>query len=133
MLVIDGTPGDDTVVVTTGRRGEVSVNLNGLTSGPFRPTGRVVVLGYGGADRVQVAGTVAVPTWLAGGTGNDTLIAGGGPAVLLGGPGNHLRYLISLRREPGERQPHLSPASSRRTREAVELNTPSITRRGVGG
>ncbi len=90
MLVVDGTSGDDTVVVSPGRRGEVSVTLNGVTSGPFRPTGRVVVLGYGGADRVQVAGTVAVPTWLAGGNGHDTLIAGGGPAVLLGGPGNDL-------------------------------------------
>lgn len=91
MLVVDGTPGDDTILVTPGKRpGDVTVSVNGVVSGPFHPTGRVVVLGYGGNDRIQVSESVRSTAWLAGGAGNDVLLAGGGPSVLLGGNGNDI-------------------------------------------
>src|SRR5262249_39817692 len=88
MLVVDGTPGNDAILVTPGQReGDVLVSVNGVTTGPFHPS-RVVVFGYGGDDRIEVADRVKVPGWLVGGPGNDVLMAGGGPSVLLGGAGN---------------------------------------------
>lgn len=91
MLVVDGTAGNDTILVNPGRRdGDVFVSVNGVTSGPFRPTSRVVVLGYGGDDRIEVADRVRVTAWLVGGVGNDTLAAGGGSGVLLGGAGKDI-------------------------------------------
>jgi Ca2+-binding RTX toxin-like protein len=90
MLVVDGTPNNDTIVVSPGARpGDVVVLENGVLAGPFHPTSRVVVLGYGGDDRILVSPQVRTPAWLVGGDGNDVLIAGGGPSVLLGGPGNN--------------------------------------------
>jgi tetratricopeptide (TPR) repeat protein len=89
MLVVDGTPNSDNILVTPGpRQGDVLVSVNGVTTGPFHPTSRLVVFGYGGENRIQVSDRVKVPAWLVGGPGNDLLIAGGGPSVLLGGAGN---------------------------------------------
>jgi Ca2+-binding RTX toxin-like protein len=89
MLVVDGTPGDDTIRVTRGRlRSEVMVSVNGVVSGPFDPTSRIVIMGYGGNDNIQVGDGVKIPAWLVAGPGNDYLIAGGGPAVLIGGDGD---------------------------------------------
>src|SRR5262249_20041550 len=76
MLVVDGTPGNDAILVTPGQReGDVLVSVNGVTTGPFHPS-RVVVFGYGGDDRIEVADRVKVPGWLVGGPGNDVLVAG---------------------------------------------------------
>jgi hypothetical protein len=94
MLIVDGTSGDDKIVITAGRKhGDVVVSVNGVISGPFHPTSRVVVFGYGGNDRVEVANRVKSTAWLVGGDGNDTLGAGAGPSVLLGGDGND--YLVA--------------------------------------
>jgi hypothetical protein len=91
MLVVDGTPNNDNMLVTPGPHpGDVVVSVNGVKSGPFHPTSRVVLFGDGGANRIQVSPLVTVPAWLVGGPGNDILMAGGGPSVLLGGPGNDL-------------------------------------------
>jgi hypothetical protein len=91
MLVVDGTAGNDTILIAPGRHaGDVIVTVNGVSSGPFRPTGRIAVLGYGGDDRIVVDPRVQAPAWLVGGSGNDTLLAGGGSSVLLGGTGDDL-------------------------------------------
>lgn len=88
MLVVDGTPGADTILVTPSTRaGEVVVSVNGSVTGPFRPTSRIELQGYEGDDRIQVSDQVRIPAWFVGGAGNDTLIAGGGPSILLGGDG----------------------------------------------
>jgi len=89
MLVVDGSHGDDTIAIVPGdRRGEVKAILNGVTSPSFRPTGRIVVFGYGGNDSIVVSPSVRHTTWLVGGASNDLLMAGGGPALLLGNEGN---------------------------------------------
>jgi hypothetical protein len=89
MLVVDGTGFADTIAVSPASRcGDVIVTMNGVVSGPFHPTSRIVVLGYGGDDDIRVADGVNIPAWLVGGAGNDFLKAGGGPSVLLGGDGN---------------------------------------------
>lgn len=89
MLVVDGTAFADTIVVSPGTAcGDVVVTVNGVVSDSFRPSSRIVVLGYGGNDNIQVADDVKTPVWLVGGAGNDTLKGGGGPSLLLGGNGN---------------------------------------------
>jgi Ca2+-binding RTX toxin-like protein len=91
MLVVDGTPNGDNIYVGPGsHKGDLLVSVNGTTTGPFHPTSRVVVFGYGGDNRIQVSDRVQTPAWLVGGRGNDTLLAGGGPSVLMGGPGNDI-------------------------------------------
>jgi hypothetical protein len=90
MLVVDGTQGNDIIDIDRGRHGDVMVTVNGVTSGPFQPTSRVVALGYGGDDKITVSHDIKLPTWLAGGDGSDTLVGGGGNNLLLGNAGNDL-------------------------------------------
>jgi Ca2+-binding RTX toxin-like protein len=56
--------------------------------GPFSPTGRIIVYGLAGNDRITVAANVTIPAVLFGGAGNDTLTGGGANDVLVGGDGN---------------------------------------------
>ncbi len=89
MLVVDGTPGNDTINVHPGRHaGDVLVTSNGVTRGPFHPTSRIVAFGYAGNDQITVARDIRLPAWLDGGDGNNFLVGGGGNSVLLGGGGN---------------------------------------------
>src|SRR5262245_44994361 len=89
MLVVDGTHSADTISIVPGDRwNQVKAVVNGVTSPSFRPDTRIVVFGYGGDDTITVSPRVHVPVWLDGGIGNDTLTAGGGPALLMGSDGN---------------------------------------------
>jgi hypothetical protein len=89
MLVVDGTPGDDTINFYPGRhQGDVMVTINGVTSGPFQPTSRIVAFGYSGNNHITVSPVIRLPAWLVGGDGNNVLVGGGGNNVLLGGAGN---------------------------------------------
>jgi Ca2+-binding RTX toxin-like protein len=89
MLVVGGTTQDDDIRLRRGpRRGDVVVRMNRVNEGVFRPTSRLIVYGYDGADNINVASAVRLPAWLYGGAGNDDLTAGGGPAIILGGEGD---------------------------------------------
>jgi extracellular elastinolytic metalloproteinase len=94
VLVVGGTNGADTIVVTpNGKSGGVVVSINGQNVGTFPaagdlPLGRIAVYAQGGDDDVQVAGSIGVPAWLYGGDGNDRLKGGAGNDVLLGQAGN---------------------------------------------
>ena len=89
MLVVGGTPGNDTIVFNPGSGpGDVQVLLNSISLGTFSPTGRLVAYGQAGDDFIQVAGGLSLSAWLYGGDGNDQLHDGGGNDVLLGGAGN---------------------------------------------
>jgi Ca2+-binding RTX toxin-like protein len=88
-LVVSGTRGNDTILINPGRRsGTVTVAVNGLSFGPFRPTSRIVVDGGAGDDQITVSPRLHLSAWLYGGDGNDTLVGGSGNDVLLGGAGN---------------------------------------------
>jgi hypothetical protein len=89
-LVVQGTPGNDTIVFNTGgsTAGTVQVLVNDLPPGTFSPTGRLIAYGGAGDDDIQVAGGLTLPAWLYGGDGNDRLKGGGGNNVLLGGAGD---------------------------------------------
>ncbi|BEP15395.1 hypothetical protein acdb102_37060 [Acidothermaceae bacterium B102] len=89
-LVVGGTPGADTILVGPGSTAAtVSVSVNGVALAvPVASFGSVVVLAGAGDDTVTFTGGLVVPRLVYGGTGNDTLSGGDGPAVLVGGDGN---------------------------------------------
>jgi len=102
-LVVGGTEGDDKIHVSLqgsphggchgkshGRPAEIEVKVNKTSYGPFAPTGGILVFAQGGDDEVQVTGNITLSTFIDGGTGDDRLNAGTGPAVLLGGPGDDM-------------------------------------------
>ncbi|HEY7091164.1 MAG TPA: hypothetical protein VH518_23910 [Tepidisphaeraceae bacterium] len=76
----------DDVIAIGGSNSAVSVTVNGTPAAgsPFAVSGGIVAYGRDGNDRITVASNVTLPVTLAGGNGNDTLIAGGGPAAIYG-------------------------------------------------
>jgi Ca2+-binding RTX toxin-like protein len=89
-LVIFGTENSDTIsIVPVLFSSKVTVWINGKYRGVFAPTGRIVVYGFGGHDRI-IASSVGQDMLLDGGTGNDILKSGRGHDVLLGGAGRDL-------------------------------------------
>jgi Ca2+-binding RTX toxin-like protein len=85
-IVIEGTAGDDLVVVSATAT-EVHVDLNGTVT-PFalQSVKGFRFLGLDGND--QFTSTLALPTWLLGGAGNDTLTGGSKADVLRGEDGD---------------------------------------------
>jgi len=95
MLVVAGGDAADVITVTKGSGdGTFVVIINGVRQGqytaPPRSTiSRIVVFGYGGDDTITIDSNLkAIPAYLYGGDGNDTLNAGAGNTLLDGGDGN---------------------------------------------
>jgi hypothetical protein len=93
-LVVVGTAGDDVIKIASGDKGAVKVYLNGVSQGVFAKDTFSSIAAYGlaGNDTIQVAGDVKAASYLFGGDGNDTLVAGGGATFLDGGAGNDKLY-----------------------------------------
>lgn len=88
-LMIGGTPGDDRITILPGSViGQYQVVIGGVVQGTFSATERAVVYGQAGNDNLQAHKKLALPVWLFGEGGNDTLKGGAKHDVLLGGPGN---------------------------------------------
>ena len=88
-LVVYGTTGNDNIQIKSAKiHGQVMVVSGKSKLGPFSPTGRIIVYGLAGNDRITVAANVAVPAMLFGGAGNDTLTGAAANDVLVGGDGN---------------------------------------------
>jgi hypothetical protein len=88
-LVVGGTNGNDEIkFITDKASGGVKLQINRVTLGPFVPTGRLVAYGLAGDDDIIVAAGIALPAELYGGPGQDTLKAGKGSAILVGGRGS---------------------------------------------
>jgi PKD repeat protein len=89
-LLIGGTAGDDVIAVGPGTSSSaVAVTVDGVTeSVPVASFATVVVTAGAGNDSITFSGALAVPRFVYGGAGNDTLTGGDGPAVLVGGDGN---------------------------------------------
>jgi Ca2+-binding RTX toxin-like protein len=88
-LLVGGTSGDDVITVGPGTSSTIAVTVNGVAeSVPVSAFATVVVTAGAGNDTVTFSGTLAVPRFVYGGTGNDILVGGDGPAVLVGGAGN---------------------------------------------
>jgi len=91
-LLVGGTGGPDTIRVAPSRDGtQLVVRLNRVVAGTFPTaavTGRIVVHGLAGNDRVAVSPRVTIGADLYGEAGNDVLAGGGGDDRLFGGDGN---------------------------------------------
>ena len=87
MLLINGTSGNDVIVVSKSDNGVV-VRRNGVRGPVLYPTSRIVVSGREGNDRITVESRITLPTWIDGDAGQDTLTGGGGHDQLRGGEGD---------------------------------------------
>jgi hypothetical protein len=93
-LVINGTDNADNIQVNLVNRGtkiEVTVtspNLSLKQDFPVSQVDRLIIYGLGGDDNIQVSAPVKLPAIIFGGSGNNTIQAGGGPTVIVGGSGN---------------------------------------------
>jgi PKD repeat protein len=65
----------------------VEVWINGVSQGIVAHDGRIIVTGLSGNDDIEVSGSLRNEVVLFGGSGDDRLKAGGGPALLVGGEG----------------------------------------------
>jgi Ca2+-binding RTX toxin-like protein len=88
-LVVWGTSGDDQIkIYPLANKKDVKVDLNGVNAGKFPPfTGRIVVFGNEGNDRIQVK-YLTQTALLYGGAGDDRLDGSRGYDILIGGDGN---------------------------------------------
>jgi Ca2+-binding RTX toxin-like protein len=88
-LLVGGTTGNDTILITLASNGRLRATINGITSAKtFAPTGHVVVYAQGGANGIDVADKITLPAALFGGSGKDTLDGGGGNDILVARKGN---------------------------------------------
>jgi hypothetical protein len=88
-LIINGTDGDDLIVVGKGNdQYTVMVTFNQYKFPLAKPTGRVIVTGGLGNDILQITADVPNPAWVYGEAGNDRLLSGRGASLLIGGDGN---------------------------------------------
>jgi Ca2+-binding RTX toxin-like protein len=93
-LHVTGTAGDD--AITASRNGStLHVGVGHRSGGSLAAADlsvssvkRIVVDALAGNDDVEISSTVAIPTILNGGNGNDTLAGGAGDDQLHGGAGN---------------------------------------------
>ena len=91
LLVIEGTPGDDRILINATHRPDiVRVVFNGVNLGPRGPVAKIVVHAGDGNDTVLVDSEVELPAELHGGAGNDHLRGGSGPDLLFGEDGDDL-------------------------------------------
>jgi hypothetical protein len=79
-LTVVGTPAADTILIepASGSLTEILVNVNGVPSGPYSPSGAISVYGLQGNDSLTVSPDVYLPAVIDGGAGADTLRGGSG-------------------------------------------------------
>lgn len=85
-IVIEGTAGDDLVVVSQAGT-EIHVDLNGVVT-PFAAASVKGFRFIGGDGNDQFSNTTDLPSWLRGGAGNDTLTGGSKADVIRGEDGD---------------------------------------------
>jgi len=91
-LLVEGTPGNDSIQVTT-RRGDFVVRERGGAAGaepqtfPAGQVQQIVVNSLAGNDRIRVDRTT-IPSAIDAGAGNDFVVGGFGNDVIVGGEGN---------------------------------------------
>jgi Ca2+-binding RTX toxin-like protein len=87
-VVVAGPAGADTISIVSVGSGRVDVTMNGVTYGPFAPTGRIVAYTGNGNSIVTLGAGITTPAFVFAGTGNDVLInQGTDNSVLVGGGG----------------------------------------------
>jgi Ca2+-binding RTX toxin-like protein len=87
-LTITGTPGNNVISFARGATpGVVQASVDGMPTGSFLPTGRLIAYGLDGNDQIAVDEAISLTAVLYGGAGDDDLTGGAGNDLLLGGIG----------------------------------------------
>lgn len=84
-LVINGTNNGDNITVAPSGTTNYSVTINGVSTIFAKPTGHLIVHGWGGGDNISINSTITTPTLLFGDAGGDNITGGAGPNIILGG------------------------------------------------
>ncbi|MBL8793769.1 MAG: tandem-95 repeat protein [Planctomycetia bacterium] len=92
VLAVYGTNGNDVIDILPSGTKRFIVSINGVKSLPFQPTGKLIVHGLDGDDRITVSSRISRSAYLYGDDGNDVLFGGRGHDVLIGGAGDDLLY-----------------------------------------
>jgi hypothetical protein len=92
-LYVNGTAGNDNIYISSNNAGTLTVNNNGaVTNYTEWLVSKVVVTAGDGNDFVYTYSTVATPTEISGGYGNDNLYGGAANDYLSGGGDTDLLY-----------------------------------------
>ncbi|MFI5379903.1 MAG: peptidylprolyl isomerase [Tepidisphaerales bacterium] len=88
-LFVGGTNNGDVIDINPTADGKVQVLMSGaIQHAPFNPTGRIIVYGGAGNDKITVSPSITRACEIHGGDGNDTIMGGGGNSILMGEGGN---------------------------------------------
>ncbi len=88
-LFVGGTAGADTIDIISAGDGKVQVRIAGsLDREPFSPTGRIIVFGGAGNDKITVDPGLARVLEIHGGDGNDTITGSNANNILFGEAGD---------------------------------------------
>jgi VCBS repeat-containing protein len=88
LMLVNGTQGADDIVIAPFN-GQLRAKINNANKTPLAPltVSRIVIFGLNGNDHIRINNT-AIPGYIDGGAGKDTIRGGNGPDTLLGGIGN---------------------------------------------
>ncbi|SPP66892.1 hypothetical protein NITLEN_90147 [Nitrospira lenta] len=84
-LGINGTNNGDNITVAPSGTANYQVTINGQSTIIAKPTGRIIVHGWGGGDNITINSAITTPTILFGDAGGDNITGGAGPNVIFGG------------------------------------------------
>ena len=87
-LWVNGTEGDDIILIDQMKKSGIRVTVNGEVVGTFQKIKRVIADGRGGNDQIIAGKGLKAAALFYGGTGNDLLVAGKSGDALFGGAGN---------------------------------------------
>jgi uncharacterized protein (TIGR03118 family) len=100
VLSITGGPDGDKIQVRFKRpTNQIIVQSDGTQIGSFdaAAVGTIEIQGFGGDDHIDVGPQITATTIIDGGAGNDKIMGGDGPNILLGGPGSDMLFAGSGR------------------------------------
>lgn len=86
-LVVNGTDTGDNITVAPSGATTYQVTINGQRTIFAKPTGHIIVHGWGGGDNISISSSITTPTMLFGDAGGDNMTGGAGPNLIVGGAG----------------------------------------------
>ena len=95
VLSITGGPDGDNIQLRLKRpTNQIIVQSDGTQIGSFdaAAVGTIEIQGFGGDDHIDIGPKITATTIIDGGAGNDKIMGGDGPNILLGGPGNDMLF-----------------------------------------
>src|SRR3990167_3961941 len=82
-LVVNGTNSGDNITIAPSGATNYQVTINGQSTIFAKPTGHIIVHGWGGGDNITINSAITTPTLLFGDAGGDNITGGAGPNLLI--------------------------------------------------